>query len=643
MEIGQDARETGRKIATVSIESLSTALRDGVEKFIGHPFKVSSGSVIDSDNKVSDLFAAIVYVESEESQSKAPSQLPADSTAVVIDATDNLTIDKFRAAYLRVAKAKRLKKSPTPLIETPTTNVTLGLIYAQVSDLTLEAFAKELERLNSTTPSCEWPDMIVVSSIGAIQYAVQFPGESLSGDYLPPAEGALSNYIPAIYVVMVLRPTVAFTFNKMMSFVVAHLGIFSPGAKLSNFTHFLENVPKTAVVFSGYQYDLKGNLNSVPSTMYQDRMVPVTPQQITDQRGNHLASIQLVPWQDGNVILLRGKLPLLGLLPFFGQQDLLKSGVVNRPDDLQVSYVLPITSIDFDKMLNEFQQRSNMLVKRPQSQWIVQKLADEGSASPFMARLFMGLMRLRDTVCSDLATRQSFDAAFDFVPSTLLSTRTTVREILGLWEGHARKVASGEVVLRQGSAIHINENIDKELRKQVEHFLNSASRVVKQGMQGLTKHLGTDIGFLFKQQSAFESGVDALRAIDPLLADYLQKSRQIWSERLIESRNNLEHKNWSLPRVTYNTNEINIVVIEPQIAGQAVTEFVQEMLDRICCFVEDVSAHCLQKKMPTPITIAEIILGERRPEAPERFQVTLSVGGQPRWEIYYPLLPFDKI
>jgi hypothetical protein len=643
MEIGQDARETGRKIASVSIESLSTALRDGVEKFIGHPFKVSSGSVIDSDNKVSDLFAAIVYVETEESQSKAPSQLPADSTAVVIDATDNLTIDKFRAAYLRVAKAKRLKKSPTPLIETPTTNVTLGLIYAQASDLTLEAFAKELERLNSTTPSCEWPDMIVVSSIGAIQYAVQFPGESLSGDYLPPAEGALSNYIPAIYVVMVLRPTVAFTFNKMMSFVVAHLGIFSPGAKLSNYTLFLENVPKTAVVFSGYQYDLKGNLNSVPSTMYQDRMVPVTPQQITDQRGNHLASIQLVPWQDGNVILLRGKLPLLGLLPFFGQQDLLKSGVVNRPDDLQVSYVLPITSIDFDKMLTEFQQRSNMLVKRPQSQWIVQKLADEGSASPFMARLFMGLMRLRDTVCSDLATRESFDAAFDFVPSTLLSTRMTVREILGLWEGHARKVASGEVILRQGTAIHINENIDKELRKQVEHFLNSASRVVKQGMQGLTKHLGTDIGFLFKQQSAFESGVDALRAIDPLLADYLQKSRQIWSERLIESRNNLEHKNWSLPRVTYNTNEINVVAIEPQIAGQAVTEFVQEMLDRICCFVEDVSAHCLQKKMPMPITIAEIILGERRPEAPERFQVTLSVGGQPRWEICYPLLPFDKI
>ena len=124
MEIGQDAQETGCKIASASIESLSTALRDGVEKFIGHPFKVSSGSVIDSDNKVSDLFAAIVYVETEESQSKAPSQFPADSTAVVIDATDNLTIDKFRAAYLRVAKAKRLKKSPTPLIETPTTNVT---------------------------------------------------------------------------------------------------------------------------------------------------------------------------------------------------------------------------------------------------------------------------------------------------------------------------------------------------------------------------------------------------------------------------------------------------------------------------------------------------------------------------------------
>lgn len=643
MAIAQEALETGRQIAAVSKETLSAALRAGIERYVGWPYKVASASVVDADGVVSDGFAAVVYAAKENSPATAPAQIPADSAAVVVDATDSLTIDNFRAAYARVAQAKRLKKSPAPKLDTPTTTtVTLGVIYAQRSDSPLETFAEALEQLNAATPSRQWPDMIVVSSMGAIQYAVQFPGESLSGDYLPPAEGALNNYTPAIYVVIVLRPTGTFTFNKMMSFVVAHLGIFSPGAKLSNFTEFLDKVPKTAVVMSGYQYDLKGNLNPVPRNQYQDRFVPAPAFQITDRRGQHLAMIQLIPWQDGGTILLKGKLPLLGLLPFFGRQDILKAGVVTRPDDLQISHVLPITPKDFGNMLTRFQQRSNMLVKRPQGQWILQKLADEGSASPFMARIFMGLMRLRDAAFSDSVARESFDNAFDFVPTSLFTARTTAKEIFELWADHARKVAVGEVVRRQGGAIHIDENIDRELRKQVEHFINSAARVIKQGMQGLTTQLGVNIGFMFKKQSAFERGIAELKAIDPLLADYLDKSRQAWSERLIKSRDDLEHNNWALPRVTYDTSGTNIVAVEPLVAGQRVTEFVQAMLDRVCCFVEDITAHCIQQRMVSPITITEIPLAERRSEAPERFQLTLAVGGQPRWDISYHSSSFEK-
>ena len=643
MTIAQDVLETGRQVAAVSAGTLSAALRAGIGQYVGWPYNVASDSVFDADGAVSDTFATVVYTTNEKSPDAARAPIPADSAAVVVDATDSLTINTFRAAYARVARAKRLKKSPAPKLDTPTTTVTLGVIYARGSDLPLDAFAEELERLNAVTPNREWPDMIVVASMGAIQYAAQFPGESLGGDWLPPAEGALTNYIPAVYVVIVLRPTGIFTFNKMMSFVVAHLDIFSPGAKLSNYTEFLDGVPKTAVVMSGYQYDLKGNLNPVPRNQYQDRFVPAPPYQITDRRGQQLATIQLIPWQDGGTILLKGKLPLLGLLPFFGRQDILKAGVVNRTDDLQISYVLPITPADFGDMLIRFQQRSNMRVKQPQSQWIVQKLADEGSASPFMARLLMGLMRLRDAIFSDPVARESFDKAFDFVPTSLFTARTTAKEISELWAGHARKVASGEVVRRQGMAIHIDENIDKELRKQVEHFLNSASRVIKQGMQGLASQLGVDIGFMFKQQPAFERGISALKATDPLLADYLEKSRQTWSERLTKSRIDLEHNNWSLPRATYYTSGANIVAVEPLVAGQPVTEFVQAMLDRLCCFVEDVTAHCIQQKMAAPITVTEIPLAERSSEAPERFKLTLAVGGQPRWNIAYQAFSFEEV
>ncbi len=217
MAIAQEILETGRQVAAVSAGSLSAALRAGIERYVGWPYEVASASVVDADGAVSDTFAAVVYSAKEKSPAAAPAQIPADSAAVVVDATDSLTIDTFRAAYARVARAKRLKKSPAPKLDMPTTTVTLGVIYAQRSDLPLEAFAEELERLNAATPSREWPDMIVVASMGAIQYAAQFPGESLSGDYLPPAEGALNNYIPAVYVVIVLRPTGTTTYRRSTS------------------------------------------------------------------------------------------------------------------------------------------------------------------------------------------------------------------------------------------------------------------------------------------------------------------------------------------------------------------------------------------------------------------------------------------
>ena len=494
MPIASDVRETGRQIAAAGPETLPSVLRAGIERHVGWPYKVVSASVIDRDGAVSDAFAAVIYTDGAGSTSStvAPTQVPADAAAAVIDVTDSLTIEAFRVAYARIARAKRLRKSPAPLLETPTTNVTLGIIFARISASPLEIFAEELERLNAQTQSREWPDFVVVAATGAIQYAAQFPGEPLGADYLPPAEGALRNYIPAVYVVITVRPTGEHTFNKMLSFVLAHLGIFSPGAKLPGFIDVLDGVPKTAIVISGYQYDLKGNLNPVPSNQYQDRFVPAPPLQIRDQRGRQLASIQLVPWQDGSVIVLKGKLPLLGLLPFFGRPNLLQAGVITRPDDLQISHVLPVTPADFREMLNQFQQRSNMIVVQPKQQWIVQKLADEGSASPFMARLLMGLMRLRDAVYPDPSSREDFDKAFDFVPTTLMTVRTTANEISEMWREHARKVANGEIVRHQGPAIHIDGNIDKEIRKQVEHFLIAAARVMKQGMQGLTATLGVN-------------------------------------------------------------------------------------------------------------------------------------------------------
>jgi hypothetical protein len=119
-------------------------------------------------------------------------------------------------------------------------------------------------------------------------------------------------------------------------------------------------------------------------------------------------------------------------------------------------------------------------------------------------------------------------------------------------------------------------------------------RTLKQGMQDLAGELQVNIGFMFKQQGAFDTGIAALQASDPPLAEYLRHTRA-WSERLIESRNAIEHKGWTLPRIEYTQTGIIVAATEPMISGQPVTEFVKLMLDRLCCFVEEFTVHALQR------------------------------------------------
>ena len=155
-----------------------------------------------------------------------------------------------------------------------------------------------------------------------------------------------------------------------------------------------------------------------------------------------------------------------------------------------------------------------MVVRQDETSWTVKKLADEGSQSPFMARLFMGMLRLRDAVFPEAATRDGFDKAYDVVLTSLMSARTSAQDIARIWPEHARKVASGEIARLQGRNIHIHESVDKELADATDSFLNAATRALKHGTQRVAAELGVNIGFLFQKQPHFERGLAALQATD---------------------------------------------------------------------------------------------------------------------------------
>jgi len=343
--------------------------------------------------------------------------------AAVIDAYERIDLQTFRDSYRRIADAKKLKKSAPPQLDYPSSTTTLGMIFALRAVPPMEELAEELDRLNRQTPNEQWPDMVVIASIGVINYAVQFPGEqSLSADFLPPAQRAVTTVAPPpLYIVIVMRPTRTFTFNKMFSYLIVHLQIFSPGASLPDWRQALDEVPKYVVTVSGYQFNQTGTLAPVPRHLYNDRYLAPLPMRVEDQQGTLLCTLRFIPWQDGGVVLLHGRPLLEPFLLYLGLDgDVLQRTQVVKRGDAQISSVLPITQNNFNEMLTRIHSQTNMVVSPDRTQLVPQKISDEGTRSPFIARLLMGILRLRDLAFLDATAREPFDSRFEFIVSSIL-------------------------------------------------------------------------------------------------------------------------------------------------------------------------------------------------------------------------------
>ncbi len=640
MTLTQEVCEAGKEIISSVEATLSVTLNHVLGRYIGWPLKVRSGYLVDRDKNKSDLFASVIYAATV-GEAGDPPEIPSDNAAVVIDACESLTVEMFLDACSRIAKAKRLKKSPPPRLEgdVPVQTTTLGIVFAISTTVSLDRLAHELVAWNTTMPSSEWPDMLVVATSGTINYFVQFPGEPPSGDLLPPPMRTLT-YTPPMYVVVAMMPTGPYTFNRLLGFLLGQLFLFSPGVQLPDRTEVVEHVPKRVIIVSSFQYNLKGELVPVPRELCNDRYWGPQPVQIEDKNGKRLCTLRLLPWQDGATILSHGKLALAKILPFLIGVDMQHANIVKR-EDSEISYVLPMTETDFARMLDRIQSQSNMVVRVEQPKWTIQKVSDEGTQTAFIARLFLGVGKLRDLIVSNPDERDKFDSLYEVVLTSLRSARKAAEEIARLWQQHSSKVTSGEVARLERQILRIDESIDDALGKEVVSFVTAAGRTIKEGMQ---KFIGShaDIGFLFQKQAKFETGLLTIAQMDSALADYLRLTRA-WSEPLQECRNDIEHRGWTLPRTTYVRQGNKIEAVPPLISGQPVTEFVSFMLDRVLCFVEELTAYRIQRLLPDLMTLTEIPPVDRAEEAPVRFQVTVVSGGLPPWRIIYHHDKFDDV
>jgi len=197
--------------------------------------------------------------------------------------------------------------------------------------------------------------------------------------------------------------------------------------------------------------------------------------------------------------------------------------------------------------------------------------------------------------------------------------------------------------LAASASIHVDEDLSRDLRRQAENFVYTAARAYKEGM----KRFGKAMGKRHQLHVPETTGERAGPACSPVhrfgISRLSERNSYIVVGAPYQKRNDIDHNGWSLPRIEYRLSNGRVEAKQPLIDGQTTVEFIEFMFDRLSCFVEDFTAHCLQFRMPQGVAITEIPMAERLAEAPERFRLTLQLGGLPEWKILYRTAPFDNI
>lgn len=476
---------------------LQDAVNQLLQPLIGL-FKATNARVLDNSGQTTEVYSCVVHNDKNE-----PEAVPVDNVVAVIDCCNVLTIEALAVAYQRIKAVKSLRKTERPGTCDGKSHMTTGIIVARNSDLTLEQISSEMDRMNSLVPSHYWPDAVAVLSTGLVNYSAHVPGSDQSGDFFLPAEAIAKNSpSPSLWIQKVIRPVGDLTFNKVASLIVARVAIFQPSMQVTDYRQLIKDMPSHGLGTQTYQFNLANTLVAMTSEQAIAAQLPLDTFNIVSGK-EKLGSVQYQSWQDGGIFIVRGGFPIDLFLVFLNQVNpdvSAKDLQFFRGPGVQVSYVLPVNQQQFFQTLSMFESRSsNMSIKKETSKILVQKIGDEGTSSPYVSRLMLGVMRIRDAVCDDKA-RLHFDELYDPVLSGLRNVREASQDIAREWEQHRGNVESGAIVRTNGRTVHVSENIDRSLKRDLESFLNTAVRTIKLYLQELANDFEVDIGFLFQKE-----------------------------------------------------------------------------------------------------------------------------------------------
>lgn len=277
----------------------------------------------------------------------------------------------------------------------------------------------------------------------------------------------------------------------------------------------------------------------------------------------------------------------------------------------------------------------------------VRKVSNEGTASPFISRLFNGILELRNNLVlinTDSLQKQTLNAYFDkqFKPmfEAAEATRDSAIQVCKLVEKHFDEIQNGKAVKFRPNQYDILETIDKPLSQAVDLLIDQSIIATKTGLQNILKDpLNLDIGFFFQKDTEFLKGInDLLSSGENDLARYLKEVRDNWHSELQNLRRKHEHEGWSLDRVEYRlSTESSVIPIFPMVLGMPVFEFVLKTANRVLFFIENMLVYAmLRYSNYKSFFVVDIPIEYRDPSNPLRFRLAHKAIDQSNpWVITY--------
>lgn len=275
----------------------------------------------------------------------------------------------------------------------------------------------------------------------------------------------------------------------------------------------------------------------------------------------------------------------------------------------------------------------------------LRKIYDEGTQSPFVSRLILWPLMVRDFyIQQELLDEgincklQKFDNNYQPVWQALTNQREAAKRIIELLRDHNFYLANMQMSANVGQ-ITIEREIDNPLNKEIKSFIVEGNIALKSGLQNfLIEVFNLNIGYIFQKETLFKNGLSSLReGNENSLIDYLSLIRTKWLYSFVSLRNDIEHNGYKIPLIKYTIQYNNAIKPEyPNILDMSIERFVREYHNHVCLCVEDLLAYAFTRNLNLPVYLYEIPYISRNPSNCERFSIEpIGLSDKAVWGIKY--------